>query len=276
MIKQTLGWTAPKLREPDAADRWTWLVITAHTQLRLARPLAEDLRKPGSAPQNRAASPLPASAKDFGAFVGRLPNRPAHQNPARQAQADRPARRTSAAHASTQSENSAKRTLRRTPRTGRQHKRQAKPPVAEDESGCTPESVRPAPDEGPRVVVPVGDPDPDVLLQCLDVPVDSAPHLLARQQGEPAFHLIEPGRAGRGEVHAEPGMGQQPLLDRGRLVGGALVADQMDVEMVGDLLVQLGQELLELHRAVLAVERAMTSPVAAFRAANRVVTPPRR
>lgn len=50
MIKQTLGRTTPKLREPDAADRWTWLVIAAHTQLRLARPLAEDLRKPWERP----------------------------------------------------------------------------------------------------------------------------------------------------------------------------------------------------------------------------------
>ncbi len=46
MIKQTLGWTRPKLRTPAAADRWTWLIIAAHTQLRLARPLAEDLRRP--------------------------------------------------------------------------------------------------------------------------------------------------------------------------------------------------------------------------------------
>lgn len=46
MIKQTMGWTRPRVREPDAADRWTWLVIAAHTQLRLARPLAVDLRRP--------------------------------------------------------------------------------------------------------------------------------------------------------------------------------------------------------------------------------------
>jgi hypothetical protein len=50
MMKQTLDWTAPKLREPAAAHRWTWLVIAAHTQLRLARPLAEDLRKPWERP----------------------------------------------------------------------------------------------------------------------------------------------------------------------------------------------------------------------------------
>lgn len=43
MIKQTMGWTRPKVREPEAADRWTWLIIAAHTQLRLARPLAVDL-----------------------------------------------------------------------------------------------------------------------------------------------------------------------------------------------------------------------------------------
>ncbi|MFJ1709981.1 transposase, partial [Kitasatospora sp. NPDC088346] len=50
MIKQTLGWTRPKLRTPAAADRWTWLVIVAHTQLRLTRPLAEDVRRPWERP----------------------------------------------------------------------------------------------------------------------------------------------------------------------------------------------------------------------------------
>ncbi|WP_328291409.1 transposase [Kineococcus sp. NBC_00420] len=46
MFKQTLGWTRPKIRAPEAADRWTWLVLVAHTQLRLARPLSEELRRP--------------------------------------------------------------------------------------------------------------------------------------------------------------------------------------------------------------------------------------
>lgn len=49
-LKQTLGWTRPKLRSPQAADRWTWLVIAAHTQLRPARPLAADLRRPWERP----------------------------------------------------------------------------------------------------------------------------------------------------------------------------------------------------------------------------------
>lgn len=45
-LKQTLGWTAPRLRDPGAADQWTWLILAAHTQLRLARHLTEDLRRP--------------------------------------------------------------------------------------------------------------------------------------------------------------------------------------------------------------------------------------
>ena len=39
-LKQTLGWTRPRVRTPDQGDRWTWLIIAAHTQLRLARVYA--------------------------------------------------------------------------------------------------------------------------------------------------------------------------------------------------------------------------------------------
>src|SRR5690242_20244749 len=50
LFKQVLGWTAPKIRDPAAADRWTWLIIAAYAQLRLARTLAEDLRLPWQRP----------------------------------------------------------------------------------------------------------------------------------------------------------------------------------------------------------------------------------
>jgi hypothetical protein len=49
-VKQTLGWTTPKIRTPEAADRWTWLLVIAHTQLRLTRLLAADLRRPWEKP----------------------------------------------------------------------------------------------------------------------------------------------------------------------------------------------------------------------------------
>jgi hypothetical protein len=45
-VKNTLGWTTPSVRTPEQADRWTWVVIAAYTQLRLARGLVEDHRLP--------------------------------------------------------------------------------------------------------------------------------------------------------------------------------------------------------------------------------------
>jgi hypothetical protein len=45
-VKNTLGWTTPSLRTPEQADRWTWVVVAAYTQLRLARGIVDDLRLP--------------------------------------------------------------------------------------------------------------------------------------------------------------------------------------------------------------------------------------
>jgi hypothetical protein len=50
LFKQTLGWTRPRLREPAAADTWTWLILVVYTQLRLARTLTGDLRRPWERP----------------------------------------------------------------------------------------------------------------------------------------------------------------------------------------------------------------------------------
>jgi hypothetical protein len=49
--KQTLGWTTPRPRHPEQADRWTWLVLAGYTQLRLARQLASDQRLPWERPR---------------------------------------------------------------------------------------------------------------------------------------------------------------------------------------------------------------------------------
>jgi hypothetical protein len=50
LFKQTLGWTKPRLRDSEATDRWTRLVIAAYAQLQLARPLTTDLRRPWEKP----------------------------------------------------------------------------------------------------------------------------------------------------------------------------------------------------------------------------------
>jgi len=62
-LKQTLGWTRPRVRTPEQADRWTWLVITAHTQLRLARHLTSDLRRPWEKPVTEPHRLTPARVR---------------------------------------------------------------------------------------------------------------------------------------------------------------------------------------------------------------------
>jgi hypothetical protein len=49
-FKQVLKWTTPKRRSPQAADRWTWLLIAAYVQLRLAQPLVADHHLPWQRP----------------------------------------------------------------------------------------------------------------------------------------------------------------------------------------------------------------------------------
>jgi hypothetical protein len=45
-LKQSLGWTTPRVRHPEQADRWSWLVLVVYAQLRLARACVADLRLP--------------------------------------------------------------------------------------------------------------------------------------------------------------------------------------------------------------------------------------
>jgi hypothetical protein len=45
-LKGSLGWTAPRVRHPEQADRWTWLVLAAYAQLVRAKGIVSDLRLP--------------------------------------------------------------------------------------------------------------------------------------------------------------------------------------------------------------------------------------
>jgi hypothetical protein len=57
-LKQTLGWTTPRVRHPEQADRWTWLVAIGYTELRLARPVVREQRLPWErAPANGTLTP---------------------------------------------------------------------------------------------------------------------------------------------------------------------------------------------------------------------------
>jgi hypothetical protein len=88
-LKQTLGWTAPRVRHPEQADRWTWLVLLAYVQLRLARSCVADRRLPWEQPQrSRRLTPC-RTLRDFATLLaavgtparapkpcGRSPGRP--------------------------------------------------------------------------------------------------------------------------------------------------------------------------------------------------------
>ena len=64
-VKHTLGWTTPRVRLPEQADRWTWLVVAAYTQLRLARGLVADCRLPWEPPRDPEPAHPDASPPGF-------------------------------------------------------------------------------------------------------------------------------------------------------------------------------------------------------------------
>lgn len=49
-LKQQLSWTAPRVRHPEQADTWTWIILAAYTQLRLACGIVADQRLPWEKP----------------------------------------------------------------------------------------------------------------------------------------------------------------------------------------------------------------------------------
>ena len=49
-VKQTLSWTTPRVRHPEQADHWTWLVVVGYTELRLARAAIKERRLPWERP----------------------------------------------------------------------------------------------------------------------------------------------------------------------------------------------------------------------------------
>ncbi len=78
-FKQTLKWTTPKLRTPEAADRWTWLLILAYVQLRLARDQVADVRlpwQPPLPPERRTPARVRRGFSQLLGHLGRLANAP--------------------------------------------------------------------------------------------------------------------------------------------------------------------------------------------------------
>jgi DDE superfamily endonuclease len=79
MIKQVLGWCAPQVRTPEQAERWSWLILAAYTQLRLARTLTDDLRRPWEKPLPAGVLPTPGRVRRGFANLRRVLGTPARR-----------------------------------------------------------------------------------------------------------------------------------------------------------------------------------------------------
>ena len=71
----------------------------------------------------------------------------------------------------------------------------------------------------------------DVVSQVLEAVERCTFERLTRQDGEPDFHLVEPGGACRGEVEVDIWMAFEPAVAF-RLVGAEVVEDDMDLTVL--------------------------------------------
>ncbi len=94
LFKQTLGWNSPKIRTPEAADRWTWLILAAYTNCGSPDRWRPTCGGPGRDRPRRTGSPPPESAATSGTSAPRPPARPKHRNPPAPAPDDHQAERT--------------------------------------------------------------------------------------------------------------------------------------------------------------------------------------
>lgn len=98
------------------------------------------------------------------------------------------------------------------------------------------------PAEGPGGLVVRFDEAVDAIDQFAHFPERAAPNRALRNEGEPAFHLIEPGRVRRREVEVKPGMPGEPRAHGLMFVRAVVVEDEMHGEVRRDIGVQLAEE----------------------------------
>jgi hypothetical protein len=70
--KERLGWDRARVRTPEQMDHWTWVVLAAYTQLRLARRLVADRRLPWERPRPTGQLTPWRVLRSFGDLLGLL------------------------------------------------------------------------------------------------------------------------------------------------------------------------------------------------------------
>src|SRR3954462_3636459 len=116
------------------------------------------------------------------------------------------------------------------------------------------------PAEGLRRSIMVVEKGRDGGFEVLNTAMNAAADLLIGQRGKEALDLVQPGTAGRGQMHMPARPLRQPIADQRGLVGGIVVPDQMHVEIARhagfDLIEELAEFLCPMARLALADHRA--------------------
>src|SRR3982751_4691253 len=93
-------------------------------------------------------------------------------------------------------------------------------------------------------------------FEFLEAAMNATAGLLVRHLGKEALDLVQPGTAGRGQMHVPARPLRQPVADQRGLVRGVVVPDQMHVEIARhtrfDLIEELTEFLCPMARVALA------------------------
>src|SRR3954454_8430872 len=82
-------------------------------------------------------------------------------------------------------------------------------------------------------------------FEFLDTAMNAAADRLFGECGKEALDLVQPGTAGRGQMHVPARTLRQPVADQRGLVRGIVVPDQMHVEIMRHADLDLIEELAE-------------------------------
>src|ERR1700726_1514133 len=93
----------------------------------------------------------------------------------------------------------------------------------------------------------------DVGAERGDAAIDAEADFALGDEGKETLDLIEPGRTCGRQVDVPARPLGQPIADQRRLVRGVVVPDEMNIEALGDIGLDLVEELSELGRPVTAI-----------------------
>src|SRR5688572_7968079 len=93
----------------------------------------------------------------------------------------------------------------------------------------------------------------DVSAKRGDTAINAAADFALGDEGKEALDLIEPRRARGRQMDVPAWSFGQPIADQRSLVGGVIVPDEMNLESLGDVGLDVVEELSKLGRPMTAI-----------------------